>query len=90
MPTTTATPKKNRFVFVRCDHLADVGFDMAVTVYKLRDDGGFPDPVGMNSRILRESTYGAKSEAIRIVGERLGLKHNDYVFDSPYNMMMEL
>ena len=86
----TATTQKNRFVFVRCDHLADVGFDMAITVYQVNAEGGFPDPVGMNSRILRESTYGAKSEAIRIVGKRLGLKHNDYVFDSPYDMMMEL
>ena len=27
MPTPTATTKKNRFVFARCDHLADYVFD---------------------------------------------------------------
>ena len=90
MPTTTATPKKNRFVFVRCDHLADVGFDMAITVYQVNAEGGFPDPVGINSRILRDSTYGGKSEAVQIVGRERGISHDNYNFRSPYDMMMEL
>ena len=87
---TDTAPKKNRFVFVRCDHLADPGFDMGITVYEIRKDGGFPHPVGMNTRILRESTYGGKSEAVQIAGKRLGLKHNDYAFASPDDLMMEL
>ena len=84
------TPKKNRFVFVRCDHLADPGFDTAVTVYKLRDDGGFPDYVAANYRILNSSNFGMRGEAVRVVGEEHGLKHSDYEFASPDNLMMGL
>ena len=64
------------------------GFNRTVSVYRVINNK--PEWIGANDRIHTASTYGDFGEAVQLIGELRGHKHNSYKFDSKNIQLFEV